>query len=84
MVRAKFQLQESVEYAYGEGRRLMFRAQYDQGVAEDQRFSKATPTGEFWMHVDNPLALAQFKLGEYYYFDAHPARAVDASLNDTD
>ena len=71
-VRCKFQLAEKVEFAHG-GRKLVFRPQYDPTIAEDQRFAKASPSGEFTIWVDNPAAAEFFKVGEFYYFDAFPA-----------
>ena len=73
VVRCKFQLQEIAFNAWSStSRRLKFAAVYDTTIPEDRRFAKATPSGEFWMQVDNPVALEQFKLGGYYYFDITP------------
>lgn len=70
MVRAKFQLQQVTEnYWNKNSRTLVFQPQYDTNIPEDQRFATATPSGRFEMQVDNPAALAQFNLGEYYYVD---------------
>lgn len=80
MVRAKFYLAESTDLAYA-GKRLKFYPQYDPDIPEDQRFSKATPNGELTIQIDNPIALAAFTLGEYYYLDFTPV--VDTSLSDT-
>lgn len=74
MVRGKFSLREIVQYAYGgESRELVFRAMYDPDLPEDQKYAKATPTGEIKIMVDNPAALAQFELGKSYYVDFTPA-----------
>ncbi|MGH7132697.1 MAG: hypothetical protein ACREJO_12195 [Phycisphaerales bacterium] len=70
-VRCKFQLAEVTEYPNG-GKNYTFRPQYDTSIPEDQRFAKASPSGEFKIFVDNPTAQAQFKVGEFYYFDATP------------
>jgi hypothetical protein len=76
MVRAKFALTEITEVSWSkDARRLTFAPQYDTSIPEDQRFAKATPSGELWMQVDNPAALEQFKLGQAYYFDITPAPA---------
>ena len=48
---------------------LNFSAQYDALIPEDKRFQKATPTGSAKLQVDNPAALAYFKVGKYYYVD---------------
>lgn len=48
---------------------LVFSAVYDNGTPENQRFTKATPSGTLEMIVDNPDALKQFELGKSYYLD---------------
>jgi len=68
MVRAKMQLTEITDTTWG-GKRLKFSTVYDQSIAEDQKFQKATPSGSIEMHVDNPAAISQFTLGGYYYVD---------------
>lgn len=72
-VRAKFRLQEIRQHHYGEGRTLVFGAEYDQSIEEDRRFAKATPSGRLEMYVDSQSALAQFELGKAYYFDVSEA-----------
>jgi hypothetical protein len=69
MVRAKFQLCEITDRAGTSAKTLKFFPRYDLTIEEDQRFSKATPSGELTMYVDNPSALEQLKLGEDYYLD---------------
>lgn len=77
MVRAKFQLQQITEnYWNKNSRTLVFQPSYDTSIPEDQRFATATPSGRFEMQVDNPAALAQLTLGEYYYVDFTPAPKV--------
>lgn len=72
MVRGKFTLQSITRHAYGgEGRELVFTAQYDPDLPEDQAYSKATPTAKITMTVDNPEALSQFELGKTIYVDFH-------------
>jgi hypothetical protein len=68
MVRSKFQLTEITEMQWG-GKRLKFQTIYDNSIPEDARFQKATPSGSIEMVIDNPVALAQFELGKYYYAD---------------
>lgn len=70
-VRCKFQLSEVTTHAHG-GQRFKFTPNYDTSIPEDQRFAKASPSGEFTIWVDNPTAQAAFKVGEFYYFDAIP------------
>lgn len=71
MIRGKFQLQEVRNVYWNPNAKvLVFGASYDRNIPEDVNYSKATPTARLEMQVDNPAALAQFTLGEYYYFDA--------------
>lgn len=72
-VRAKVVLCGVTEHSWG-GKTLRFDTQYDATIPEDQRFQKATPSGHIEMQIDNPAALAQFKLGEPYYVDFSPAK----------
>lgn len=69
-VRAKLVLSAITSHSWSaESKTLKFSTQYDATISEDQRFQKATPSGEFTMQVDNPAALAQFALGKAYYVD---------------
>ena len=79
-VRAKFRLTESADLSWQPGaKRLTFNAEYDDTIPEDLKFDKYTPAGSFTMVCNNPAALAQFKLGEQYYFDIDVApKAVPA------
>jgi hypothetical protein len=77
MVRCKLKLTEIRSYA-STGKTLVFTAQYDPTIPEDQRFAKASPSGRFEIYIDNPPAIEEFKLGESYYFDAIPAAAPAA------
>lgn len=74
-IRAKFLCASETRYSYGDSRSYKFTAVYDPDVPEDQRFSKATPSGALEMQVDNPSA--QFTPGSFYYLDFTP---VDAEL----
>jgi hypothetical protein len=55
---AKFQLQQVNESTYSTQYpsqfEFVFRPNYDPSIPEDQRFAKASPTGEFRITVDNP------------------------------
>jgi len=70
-VRAKLQLSEVTEQLGG-SKKVRFMTIYDNTIPEDQRFQKATPWGSVEFVIDNPAALAQFKLGDYYYLDFNP------------
>jgi hypothetical protein len=72
MVRAKFQLVSETANAGTTAKNLTFQPRYDTSIPEDQRYSKATPSGELKMYVDNPAALEQLKLGQDYYLDFTP------------
>lgn len=52
-------------------KKLRFDAIYDQKIAEDGSFQKATPCAFAELVIDNPEALAQFTPGKTYYFDVH-------------
>lgn len=72
MVRAKMRLHavETVDFGGpAKQTKLKFLCQYDQRLAEDVSFCKATPSGSAEFVVDNPAALEQFKVGECYYVD---------------
>ena len=77
-IRCKFQLVEVTEFVHG-GRKYKFAPQYDTSIPEDQRFAKASPSGEFTIYVDNPEVHKEWKVGQYYYFDATPVIAEPAS-----
>ncbi len=71
-VRCKMRLVESTDQVYG-GKRLKFSAEYDSALcAEDAAFQTATPQATFETLIDNPKALEQLKLGDYYYVDFSP------------
>lgn len=77
MVRAKMRLSAITESKWGPDpshvtRKLRFDAVYDQKLAEDLSFQKATPNAFAEFTVDNPDALAQFSPGKSYYVDFVP------------
>lgn len=47
--------------------RMKFTTQYDPTLPEDQRFCKATPSGDITMVVDNPVVSEKMELGQQYY-----------------
>jgi hypothetical protein len=70
MVRAKLRV-DSIE-----GNKLVMSTVYEPDAARDSenaRFTQATPWGRIEMGIDNPSALEQFKVGNYYYADFSPA-----------
>ena len=81
-VRAKLSLNSIKEYFYagqptGYSKVVEFSTQYDDKIPEDQRFLKATPSGNFTMNLDNPLALEFFKSAKSFYVDFIIADPLD-------
>ena len=73
MVRAKFRVMSVTQDVYQErARTIKMAPYYDDAIPEDARFAEATPSGELTMYVNNPAAIAQLKLGEYFYLDFVP------------
>jgi len=52
--------------------------QYDMSIPEDRRFQKATPWGEINLHIDNPAAVDQLKIGKAFYIDMSPVEESQA------
>jgi hypothetical protein len=70
-VRAKFRCTVVEDYGYSKKVKLTAacaRTQDELG-GENDRFNKATPSGEMWMTIDNPAASIQFEPGKHYYLD---------------
>lgn len=78
MVRGKFRVEQVTEHARFSGREVKLEAVYDDGIEENRRFAEATPTGEITMHIDNPAAAEQFKVGTELYVDFTPVPAPQA------
>ena len=75
-VRAKFTVQEIRAQSWNAetgAKTVVLLPQYDTSIPEDQRFAKATPSGELTMQVDNPAAAEQFAHGKTFYVDFTPA-----------
>lgn len=76
MVRAKFTVTEVRKNYYNNGKQVMegstvivLTPQYDNGIPEDQRVAKATPSGRMEMTIDNPPAVEYLKPGGQFYVD---------------
>ena len=72
MVRAKFKVTSVVTTQFApnyEQKKIVLEPQYDQKIAEDVSFSKATPTGRIEMQIDNPDAIAAMPVGTLFYVD---------------
>lgn len=70
-IRCKMQLENVFAQAWG-GSKVIFRCVYDQKIAEDVSFQKATPSGMAEFQIDNPKAAEQLVIGENYYVDFTP------------
>ena len=70
-IRCKMTLENVFANTYG-GAKAIFRCLYDQKIAEDLSFQKATPSGFAEFVVDNRAASAQLVIGKAYYVDFTP------------
>ena len=71
-IRCKMRLDNIFRMQYG-GLKAFFSCQYDQRLSdEDVSFQKATPTGSAEYVIDNPKAMEQLVIGDYYYVDFIP------------
>lgn len=85
MVRAKFTVTQVRQHYYNNGKEavkagteIVLTPQYDTSIPEDQRFAKATPSGELRMMIDNPSAVEYLKAGEAFYVDFTAVNQVTA------
>ena len=70
-IRCKMRLENVFGKAWG-GSKAIFRCSYDEALAEDRAFQKATPSGFAEFDVDNPKAAEQLIIGQNYYVDFTP------------
>lgn len=91
-VRAMFQLVSIKHHMWGSGREFTFSANYDTTIPEENRFFKASPSGQLVISVDNEAVFPQFTLGKKYYLDfnqvpepevAKPATPVEQTAPQT-
>jgi hypothetical protein len=79
MVRAKFRVTKVTTTCYGAAQPdstiVSFSAVSDDA---NKTWSKWTPSGELQMQINNPAALEQFKIGEFYFLDFTPAPPKEA------
>lgn len=78
MVRAKFAVTSVITTQFGpnhEQKKIVLEPRYDQKIAEDVSFSKATPSGRIEMAIDNPDAIAAMPVGTTFYVDFTPWRS---------
>lgn len=79
---------------YGFSRKIKFRCVYDNGVntgdnPENRSFTKATPSGEAWMTVDNQAVWPAFQLpggedGNWRQASEHYVVFIDAKTHSLD
>jgi hypothetical protein len=77
-VRAKFVVNAITDQGQHAPKIVKLAPQYDMSIPEDRRFQKATPWGEICLHIDNPAAVDQLKIGKGYYIDMTPAEEPQA------
>ena len=70
--RAKFVCSKIEDY--GNSKKIYLNVVYEGSLGENEenkRFTKATPSGECWLTIDNPDASVQFKVGHEFYANFH-------------
>jgi len=73
--RAKFRCNSVIDFGGG-SKEVSLSVVYDpNGNGENANFTKATPSGEMKMRIDNPAAAVQFEPGKSYYVDISEAAA---------
>lgn len=77
MVRAKFRVESVTHHAHG-ARTVKLSAVTADGIPENERFHKWTPSGSIEMAVDNPAAFEQFVPGAFYFIDFAPQDTTKA------
>jgi hypothetical protein len=71
-VRCKFKCRRIEDTVGSAAKEVTFETQYDPGLPEDVRFTKATPWGKLMVSIDNPAALEHLEVGRDYYLDLTP------------
>ena len=69
-VKAKFVCSSVQSFGPGRPQSIEFTAVYDSSTPENERFTKATPSGQLKMTVDNPDVA--FVPGASYYLTFEP------------
>lgn len=73
-IRCKMTLENIFAQSWG-GAKAIFRCVYDQKIAEDVSFHKATPSGHAEFQINNPKAAELLVIGQSYYVDFTPVPA---------
>ena len=68
-VRAKFVVDSVTHHRYAHGTSVILVPVMADGIPENERFHKATPSGKLEMFIDNPPAADQFTAGKFFYVD---------------
>lgn len=68
-VKAKFKVESVTDFGPSMGKQVRLRAVSDDGIPENQRYHKYTPSGEITLSIDNPSAADQFIPGKAFYVD---------------
>ena len=71
-VRAKFQC-NSIQKSQDNATAVVHLIAVTTGSAENETWSKYTPSGQLQMVISNPAAAEQFEQGREYYIDIQPA-----------
>lgn len=70
MVRAKFVVAEVTAFGHNkDARRVKLSAVTADGIPENERFHKYTPSGSIELSIDNPPASDAFVPGKTFYVD---------------
>lgn len=73
-VRGKFRVAHVTDFG-NNFKEVQLTAVWDDGIPENARYSKATPTGTVTMTINNPPASDQFVPGKEFYLDFTPVEA---------
>lgn len=71
-VRAKFKVNSVTIFESAGQKKINLWAVWDDGIPENARFAKATPSGEINVTIDNPTAAEFFAPGKFFYVDFTP------------
>ena len=71
--RAKFKVVSVTAYEH-QGVTVIMKAVIDDGIPENARFHRYTPSGLLEMYVTNPSVIEQLIPGKYFYLDFTEAK----------
>jgi hypothetical protein len=67
--RAKFKVSSVTTFETAGQKQVELWAVWDDGIPENARFAKATPSGQIKITIDNPPAAEIFAPGKFFYVD---------------